>query len=98
MQGAFTPQAKKIWESYTEDVQAWLLNNTWCSQCRDLSSMDNVSGKIESGLLMLRGRCTRCGGNVVRVTGTPRGRFLFYKFLVNRKIKDLLEVYNPKFP
>jgi len=95
---AFTPSAKKIWESYTEDVRAWLLNNTWCGHCREISAMDTVSGKIESGLLMLRGRCTRCGENVVRVTGTPKGRFLFYKFLVNRKIKDLLEADNPKFP
>ncbi len=98
MQGAFTPNAKKIWESYTEDVQAWLLNNTWCSHCSEISSMDNVSGKIASDLLMLRGRCTRCGGNVVRVTGTPKARSLFNKFLVNRKIKDLLEAFNPKFP
>ncbi len=98
MQGAFTPKARKIWASYTEDVQDWLLNNTWCSHCREISSMDHVSGKIESGLLMLRGRCTRCGGNVVRVTGTPKARSLLNKFLVNRKLKDLLEAFNPKFP
>ena len=96
MQRAFTPEAKKIWESYTEDVRAWLLNNTWCSQCRESSSMDGVSGKIESSLLMLRGRCTRCGGNVVRVTGTPKARSLLNKFLVNRKIKNLLESINLK--
>jgi hypothetical protein len=60
--------------------------------------MNTVSGKIESGLLMLRGRCNRCGENVVRVTGTPKVRLLFYKFLVNRKIKDLLEAHTPKFP
>jgi hypothetical protein len=90
MQGAFTPKAKKIWESFAEDVHAWLLDNIWCSHCSEISSMDNVSGKIESGLLMLRGRCTRCGGNVIRVTGTPKARSLFNKFFVKRKIKDLL--------
>jgi hypothetical protein len=95
---AFTPSAKKIWESYTEDVRSWLLNNTWCGHCREISAMNTVSGKIESGLLMLRGRCNRCGENVVRVTGTPKVRLLFYKFLVNRKIKDLLEAHTPKFP
>jgi hypothetical protein len=98
MQGTFTSKARKIWESYTEDVQAWLLNNTWCSHCSEITSMNNVSGKIESGLLMLHGCCTRCGGNVVRVTGTPKARSLFNKFLVNRKIKDLLEAFSVEFP
>ncbi len=98
MQGAFTPNAKKIWESYTEDVRTWLLNNTWCDHCREISAMDNVSGKIESGLLMLHGRCTRCGGNVIRVTGTPKARSLLNKLLVNRKIKNILEAFNLKSP
>jgi hypothetical protein len=31
------------------------------------SSIGNLSGKIESGMLVLRGTCTKCGGDVARV-------------------------------
>jgi hypothetical protein len=62
-----TPKAKKIWESIAGDIQIKILNNVWCVQCRKESSIGNLTGKIESGMLVLRGSCTKCGGDVARV-------------------------------
>jgi DNA-binding PadR family transcriptional regulator len=65
--GSFTPKAKKIWEAIPGIIQFKILNNVWCVQCRKESSIGNLSGKIESGMLVLRGTCTKCGGDVARV-------------------------------
>ena len=65
--GSFTPKAKKIWEAIPGIIQFKILNNVWCVQCRKESSIGNLTGKIESGMLVLRGSCTKCGGEVARV-------------------------------
>lgn len=88
---AFTPEAGKIWQSYPEDVKARLLDHIWCGHCQKLSSMDNCSGEIASGLLILKGRCVQCDGGVVRVTGTPKLRSLWYKFFAKRKIEQIIK-------
>ena len=49
------------------DIQIKILNNVWCVRCRKGSSIGNLTGKIESGMLVLRGICTKCGGDVARV-------------------------------
>jgi hypothetical protein len=63
----FTPKAKKIWESIPGDIRLKILNNVWCFQCRNTTGIGNFTGKIEKGMLVLRGVCTRCGGEVARV-------------------------------
>jgi regulator of replication initiation timing len=65
--GSFTPKAKKIWESIDGDIQFKILNNVWCVHCRKESSIGNLTGKIESGMLVLRGTCTKCSSDVTRV-------------------------------
>ena len=65
--GSFTPKAKKIWEAIPGIIQFKILNNVWCVQCRKESSIGNLNGKIESRMLVLRGTCTKCGGEVARV-------------------------------
>ena len=65
--GSFTPKAKKIWESIPGDIQIKILNNVWCVHCRKESSIGNLTGKVESGMLVLRGSCTKCSGEVARV-------------------------------
>ena len=65
--GSFTPKAKKIWEAMAGDIQIKILNNVWCVHCRKGSSIGNLTGKIESGMLVLRGTCTKCGSDVARV-------------------------------
>ena len=94
MQNEFTPEASKIWGSYTEDVKAWLLNHIWCGRCQKISSIKDYTGEIESGLLVLRGRCERCDSDMVRITGTPKLRSLWYKFLAKRKIEHMVKTSN----
>jgi len=67
VKSSFTPKAKKIWESIAGDIQIKILNNVWCVHCRKGSSIGNLTGKIESGMLVLHGTCTKCGGDVARV-------------------------------
>jgi hypothetical protein len=63
----FTPKAKRIWESIPRDIRLKILNNVWCVQCKDMTGIGNLTGKVEKGMLVLRGVCTRCGGEVARV-------------------------------
>ncbi len=67
LNGSFTPKAKTIWEAIAGDIRIRLLNNVWCGHCRKTSSIGNLSGKVESGMLVLRGNCTKCGSHVARV-------------------------------
>jgi hypothetical protein len=67
MEDNLTPKAKKIWQSIPGDIRLKILNNVWCVQCRDMTGIGNFTGKIEKGMLVLRGVCTRCGGEVARV-------------------------------
>jgi hypothetical protein len=62
-----TPQAKKIWAAIAPDQRLRILNNVWCVNCMKSSSMGAVSGRVEKGVLSLKGVCTRCGGLVARI-------------------------------
>jgi len=65
---SLTPRAQKIWDAIPGQIQMKLLNNVWCVSCRVESGIGgNVSGKVSKGMLVLQGRCTRCGGSVARV-------------------------------
>ena len=63
-----TPKARAIWEAIPGNVQIKILNNVWCVNCKKTSGIGgNVSGKVSKGMLVLHGKCTRCGGGVARV-------------------------------
>jgi len=62
-----TPQARRVWGTVSGDLQLKILNNVWCVGCRKTTGIGNVGGKIERGMLVLRGVCTRCGGEAARV-------------------------------
>jgi len=64
---SLSPQARKIWEAVPADVRLQILNNVWCVSCSKTTGIGNVSGKKERGMLVLRGTCTKCGGEVARV-------------------------------
>lgn len=64
---SLTPQARKIWDAVPGDAQMKILNNVWCVTCSETTGIGNVSGKLERKLLVLRGVCTRYGGEVARV-------------------------------
>jgi hypothetical protein len=62
-----TPQAKKIWDAIAPDQRLRILNNVWCVNCMKPSSMGSVSGRVDKGVLSLKGVCTRCNGLVARI-------------------------------
>ena len=64
---SLTPQAFRIWINIPGDIQMKILNNVWCRTCSDTTGIGNVSGKVEKGMLILKGICTRCGNPVARV-------------------------------
>jgi len=64
---SLTPQAFRIWINIPGDIQMKILNNVWCRTCLDTTGIGSVSGKIEKGMLILKGICTRCGNPVARV-------------------------------
>jgi len=64
---SLTPQAQEIWDAIPGDFQMKLLNNVWCRTCSDTRGIGSVKGKIEKGMLILKGICTRCGNPVARV-------------------------------
>ena len=63
---SLTPQAFRIWINIPGDIQIKILNNVWCRTCSDITGIGSVSGKVEKGMLILRGICTRCGKPVTR--------------------------------
>ncbi len=39
----------------------------WCSNCSEITTIINFKGTIESGDLILRGECRKCGYKVARL-------------------------------
>lgn len=66
-----TPQTNKLWSAIPADQQMRILNNVWCVKCMKATSMGEASGKIENGMLSLKGVCTRCNGIAARIMETP---------------------------
>ncbi len=64
---SLTLQAQRIWDTVAGDLQMKIINNVWCVGCRETTGIGNVNGMVERGMLVLRGVCTRCGGEVARV-------------------------------
>lgn len=48
-----------------------ILNNVWCVNCMKTTSMGEVVGRVEKGMLSLKGVCTRCSGLVARIVEPP---------------------------
>jgi len=64
---SLTPQTFRIWINIPGDIQIKILNDVWCRTCSDTTGIGSVNGKIEKGMLILKGICTRCGNPVARV-------------------------------
>lgn len=63
---SLTPPAFRIWINIPGDIQIKILNNVWCRTCSDITNIGNVSGKVQKGMLILKGICTRCQNPVTR--------------------------------
>lgn len=65
--GYFSHQGKHFWERIPENIRKTLLANVWCGRCAGSTTIVNFRGTIEGGDLILRGSCSRCGTEVVRL-------------------------------
>lgn len=63
----FTPRAKNIWRAIPGDTQLKILNTVWCTRCGGMSGITDITAKVDSGMLVLMGKCSRCGGEVARI-------------------------------
>lgn len=67
MSDQFTPQARKLWGDIPMKYQTRILNNVWCGGCMKATTIVNFTGQVEGGMLILKGKCERCGHPVARV-------------------------------
>ena len=62
----FTSAAARAWERLPQPTRIKLLNNVWCGNCRGTCSIALATASVDGGMLVLRGTCTKCGGEVAR--------------------------------
>ncbi|WAA08824.1 hypothetical protein [Fervidibacillus albus] len=55
------------WMKISKDIRERLLNNVWCSNCRDGVRVVEYSIEDDKLGLIIKGKCETCGGKVVRV-------------------------------
>ena len=65
------PSAVRLWEAIPQLHRDQILNNVYCSHCRDVCRIEDYTGIKESGDLILRGFYGTCGNVVVRLIETP---------------------------
>ena len=70
----FAPSAIRLWEAIPELHREQILNNVYCSHCPDMCRIEDFTGIKESGDLILRGFCARCGNVVVRLIETSEAK------------------------
>ena len=63
----FSPEAAKLWEEIPVECQEEILDNVFCSHCRDSVRIIDYSGSVASGDLLLKGSCAICGHDVARL-------------------------------
>ncbi len=59
-----SPDAAKLWEEISVEFQEEILDNVFCSHCRDAVRIVDYSGSVVSGDLLLKGNCAICGHDV----------------------------------
>jgi len=63
----FSPRARNIWRAIPADAQLKILSTVWCTRCKNMITIYGISARVGSGMLVLRGSCSRCGADVARV-------------------------------
>ncbi len=63
----FTAPAAKLWEAIPPETRKLLLSNVWCRTCAHAVTINNLSGAVKSGDLLLVGKCAECMGDVARL-------------------------------
>lgn len=55
------------WMKLPKDIREKILNNVFCSNCRDAVKVVEYSIEEDKIGLIIKGKCEACGGKVVRV-------------------------------
>lgn len=63
----FTPEAFDLWAKVPDQGKQKILANAWCSHCQAVTTMIDFGGEVVNHDLILKGVCSRCGGNVTRL-------------------------------
>ena len=63
----FTLDAKTRWEEMPEDILKGILESAWCARCAGNTTIVDFSARVEKSDLILTGKCTKCGSQVVRL-------------------------------
>ena len=59
-----------LWARVPDYGKRLILANVWCSKCRRGVSIEDYTGSIIGGDLLLSGKCSECQGDVARVVET----------------------------
>lgn len=70
----FSAAAARSWQRIPPTIRVRLLNSFWCPVCLEETSVDLRSGVVLECDLILRGHCTRCGGEIARMVEEVAGR------------------------
>ena len=66
----FTPKAAVLWSAISEAGRERILANVFCGKCRRPVRITNFGGDEQNGDIVLKGECSVCGSEVVRVVET----------------------------
>ena len=57
--------SKQLWDLKSEEEKAEILANTWCVKCH-VTTMKDFKVTVAKKCVVLKGKCSKCGGNVAR--------------------------------
>lgn len=63
----FTPKARVLWDSMSQQARTELLSNVYCWVCKDAVRIVDFKGSVYKGNLYLEGYCAVCGAEVARL-------------------------------
>ena len=74
-EGQFSEKAAILWDTVPKWAQQKILDNVFCTRCRDSVRITEFTGEVENGDVVLSGKCANCGHKVVRVVETSEADF-----------------------
>jgi hypothetical protein len=63
----FTKEANQIWQKVPENIKPKIIKNVWCGHCLGVTTIIKYHGYVDSGSLILKGVCEKCGNEVARL-------------------------------
>lgn len=59
--------AMSKWLSIPEGTRRLFMGNVWCTRCRDVTTIEDFTVKMDKFGIVLEGHCAKCKHQVVRV-------------------------------